>query len=317
MERPDEYVAWLAQKQHGTFTTDQARTAGFSDDQIHLRVRRGQWVRLMRGVMAVNGAAPGLLRSAMAAVISRPGAAASHQTAAALHGSTIPVPPRPAITVPPGSSGRSPLAVVHRLVLPHHLATTVDGIRCTTADRTLVDCAAVLGPKRHGALIGELLHRRATTARAVLDLLHTTTYLTTERKTRAAAALDVWLPAIRPGSPAEARFLRQVADWGLPEPERQIVIRDRSNQVVARVDGGWPDRRLGFEYDSVRWHGPAAWASDEARHDLIESLGWRLLHVDKSDLAPGATTGTRTLFLDAFRRREAPTLARRRHEPLP
>lgn len=301
MERPDEYVAWLARRQHGTFTTEQARTAGFSDDQVQRRVHRGQWIRLMRGVLALNGVPPSLRRSTMAAVLARTAAAASHLTAAHLAGSTFPVPPRPSITAPPGTSNRSPLASVHRLALPPHLLITIDGIPCTRADRTLVDCASVLGPKRHGDLIDDLLHRKLTTARAVMDLLEVTTHLTASRKADVAAHLEVWLPAIRPGSAAEARLLRQLDSWGLPAPERQVQIADAAGQVIARVDGGWPERRVGFEYDSVEWHGPAAWASDEARHDLVTALGWQLVHVDKSDLVPGATFA-RDRLLAAYHR---------------
>lgn len=302
MERPDEYVAWLARKQHGVFTTDQARAAGFSDDQVQRRVRRGQWIRLMRGVLGLNGVPPSLRRSTMAALLARTDGAASHLTAVTLLGSSFPTPMRPTITAPPGSSSRSPLALVHRLPLPAHLVTTIDGIPCTRADRTLVDCAAVLGPKRHGDLIDDVLHRKLTTAQAVLDLLGRTAHLTVTRKQAVAAQLEVWLPAIRPGSAAEARLLRQVEAWGLPTPKRQVQIRDRDGQVIARVDGGWPERRVGFEYDSVQWHGPAAWASDEARHDLVTALGWQLLHVDKSDLVPGATSG-RDRLLAAYHRR--------------
>lgn len=302
MERPDEYVAWIARKQHGVFTADQARAAGFSEMQVRGRVDRGQWVRVTRGVLGLNGIAPGLARSAMAAVLSRPGTVASHLTATALLGSSQPAPARPIITAPRGTSGRSPIAEVHRLHLPDHLVTSVEGIACTRADRAVVDCATILGPVRHGKLIDDVLHRKLTTARSVLDLLDETPYLSAKRKAVITEQLDVWLPTIRPGSAAEARLLRQLAEWGLPTPERQVEILDRSGAVIARVDGGWPDRQLGYEYDSVEWHGPAAWASDEARHDLITALGWRLLHVDKADLVPGATRVRDLLIAEHARR---------------
>jgi len=54
-----------------------------------------------------------------------------------------------------------------------------------------------------------------------------------------------------------------------------------------RVDVGWSARRVGLEYDLEQFHGPSRWASDEARHQAIEELGWQLLHVDKVDLRPG------------------------------
>lgn len=299
MERPDERIAWLARRQHGLFSGAQAEAAGFTSMQQRRRVERGQWVRVTRGVLGLNGIPPSLRRSAMAAQLARPDSVASHLTAAALHGWDEQVPPRPTITVPPGTSGRSPIAAVHRRRVPEHLVTTVEGIRCTRPERTIVDCATDLGPIRHGRLVDDALHRRITTAQAVLDVVDVASHLAPHRKAELIDRLEVWLPTIRPGSVAEARFLRQIDEWGLPRPSRQVEIRDRAGQVIARVDGGWPDRRVAYEYDSVEWHGPAAWASDEARHSLVTSLGWKLVHVDKADLSPGARR-TRDLLVAAL-----------------
>jgi hypothetical protein len=308
MTTPEHHIARTARRQHGVFTLDQARAAGFTDAQVRHRVRRGQWERLTRGVFALNGLAPTRERAAMAAVLARPDGAISHLTAAALAGATIPTPIRPSLTVAPSASGRSPIASVHRLSLPADLVTTIEGIRCTTPARTVVDCATVLGPVRHGRLVDDVLHKNLTTAARISELLDLSPHVTLARRRLLAAHLEVWLPAIRPGSAAEARFLRQLDDWGLPPPERQVRITDHHGHVVARVDGGWPDRRLGYEYDSVEWHGPAAWASDEARHRLIEALGWVLVHVDKTDLRPGARSARQRLIAEY--NRTAPALAR-------
>lgn len=308
MSTPEHHLARTARGQHGVFTLDQARSAGFTDAQVRHRVGRGQWERVTRGVFALNGLTPTRERAAMAAVLARPDGAISHLTAAALAGASIPTPIHPTLTVPPGTSGRSPIAAVHRLRLPPELVTTIAGIRATTPARTVIDCATVLGPVRHGRLIDDVLHRYLTTAAQIRDLLDLSPHVDSTRRQVVAAHLEVWLPAIRPGSAAEARFLRQLNDWGLPPPERQIRIIDHQGHVIARVDGGWPDRRLGYEYDSVEWHGPAAWASDEARHRLIEALGWAVVHVDKSDLRPGARSARRRLLAEY--NRTAPSLAR-------
>ena len=309
MDSPDQYLAWIARQQHGVFTIDQTRAAGFTDAQARRRVARGQWVRITRGVFALNGLPPSTERRAMMAQLSRPGSAVSHLTAANLLGAAQAAPPRPSLTVPRNTSGASPIARIHRLDLPPTLACEIRGIPCTTAARTIVDCATILGPKRLGDLIDDLLHRRLTTAREVIDLFVVSRHVTHARRSAAIEHLEVWLPAIRPGSAAEARFLRQVEEWGLPAPERQIRVVDRSGTVIARLDGGWTDRRLGFEYDSVQWHGPAAWASDEARHQLLVDLGWRIVHVDKADLGPGARH-TRERLISEYHRRPTPTLAR-------
>lgn len=78
-----------------------------------------------------------------------------------------------------------------------------------------------------------------------------------------------------------------LADWGYPAPAKQVKVRDASEQVVARLDLGWPHQLIGIEYDSGEFHGPGTWARDEARHQLVTALGWTVLHADKPDLHPG------------------------------
>ena len=69
----------------------------------------------------------------------------------------------------------------------------------------------------------------------------------------------------------------------------QFEIRDRSGASVGRVDVAAPSIRFAFEYDSDRFHNPRHWGHDEARHERIVALGWRLEHVSKRDLLPSAT----------------------------
>jgi hypothetical protein len=226
----------------------------------------------------------------MVAALARPEGAVSFLTAAELLGLRVTGPPVPYLTVPAASSGRSSVARVHRSDLPTDQITMVLGIRATTGARTLVDCSSLLGRNRLGKLVDEAMHRRLASVRSVEAILEANRDPSlTASHAVLAGLLDVWRPAIRPDSPAEARLLRILIEWGFPPPERQVRVRDRDGTVLARLDGGWPDRRVGFEYDSPEWHGPARWASDEARHDIVQALGWTLLHIDKADITPGAT----------------------------
>ena len=290
VEGADARAAATAAKQHGLLNTNQAVAAGLSATQIRRRILTGRWERITIGVYRIRGAPTRPVQRAMAAVLARPEGVISHLNAAELAGLRITGPPVPWLTVPSTSSARSSVARIHRTDLPDDQITTVDGVRTTAGARTLVDCSAVLGVHRLRKLVDEALHLRLATPAAVDAVLDANRDPRLLRRHDVLRDLvEVWRPVIRPGSPAEARLLRMLGEWGLPQPERQIEVRDPDGVVIARLDGGWSDRRIGLEYDSVEWHGPARWASDEARHALVTALGWTLFHVDKSDIVPGAT----------------------------
>lgn len=209
-------------------------------------------------------------------------------TATRLQGLSTSAPLRPDVTVPMGQTSRLSGATTHRARLTPIDIERVGPIPVTTIERTLVDCAAILGPVRLQRLVDAAMHTKRTSARTV-DAAW-------ERAQRAPGrwgydklmtALEDWREGIAPDTAAEARLIRVLRQWGFPEPERQIPIVDESGQTIGRVDLGWTPQRVGLEYDSERWHGPERWERDEARHRAIEALGWSLLHADKVDLRPG------------------------------
>jgi hypothetical protein len=157
----------------------------------------------------------------------------------------------------------------------------------TAPHRTLVDLAAIVGPRRLARVVDAAMHDGATSHRRVIERLERTPNLRRAARAALLDALGPWDATIRPGSPQEARLVRTIVDWGYPMPKLQIEVVDELGQTIARPDGGWPERQLAFEYDSRRFHGPERWAHDEARHVEIEQLGWTLLHADATDLRPG------------------------------
>jgi hypothetical protein len=106
--------------------------------------------------------------------------------------------------------------------------------------------------------------------------------------TRLARELaEVWSPQVTPGSPAELRALRLLTELGVEGLVAQHEVFDDVGSFVARLDLAAPTRRLGFEYDGVRYHGPRRWAHDEARYARLRALGWTVASLDKLDLLPG------------------------------
>jgi len=58
---------------------------------------------------------------------------------------------------------------------------------------------------------------------------------------------------------------------------------------VARADLGIRAWKVLFEYESDEHHGPRCWLADDARKDRIETLGHRVVPVDRYDLRPSST----------------------------
>ena len=101
--------------------------------------------------------------------------------------------------------------------------------------------------------------------------------------------LKTWTDDLAPDSPAEARFLRRLLDWGATGVVTQHEVRDHLGGFVARVDAAIPELMQAFEYDSDRFHNPRRYAADERRHDRLVALGWAVAHVSKRDLLPSNT----------------------------
>jgi hypothetical protein len=214
------------------------------------------------------------------------GGVASYVSAAALHGLLRPS-LLPHVTVPPGSSARCPIAKVHRSLVPGIDRATVDGIATTSVSRTVVDLAAVLDRPSLDELVDGALCGSLASPEAVLAALDRAGDHRRGRVTL-TSALDVWTAGIEPGSPGEARLLRRLGDWGLPEPVTQYVVEDRNGVFVARVDVAWPSALVGLEYEGVRYHGPRRFDADERRYETLRELGWWVAAADKRDLLPGA-----------------------------
>jgi len=285
----DEASAALAAVQHGLITLAQALELGLSARQVETRTRSGRWVRVGRGVYRLGGAPITWQQRMLAACLGAPpGALTSHLSAGALANLDVVAPPSTHVTVDRGRSVRTPGVVVHQDALSDADRTTFQGVPTISVGRTLVDCAGVVGPRRLQRLVDSALHRRVLGIGAA-RLLRRDLEIAPGRPSVAAlrSALDVWIGPIAPGGPPEARLRRQVAQWGFPMPQRQVLIVDERGDAIARADLGWADRRIGIEYDSAEFHGPERWAADEARHRAVERLGWRLLRADRLDLRPG------------------------------
>jgi YD repeat-containing protein len=142
------------------------------------------------------------------------------------------------------------------------------GLRVTSPVRTAFDLACV--PNLTDAVVA--VDALANRGGCGLDDL--AAYAAERRGARCIRTLDRALELADPGSqsPQESRLRLQLLDGGLPRPQTQVQIVDDNGRLVAVLDVGWRQWRVGCDYDG-EVHAPQ-WAADVRRQEAIRDLGW-------------------------------------------
>lgn len=275
----------LARTQHGLFTRQQARTSGFTINQVAHRVALGIWEAVDYGVYRPAGTPSSWKQRLLAACLAGP-AVASHRAAAALWSF-------------PGFDD-APVEVTAVRHLRRHAAdvvwhesrrlaeldvTEIDRIPVTRAARTIVDLGAVVDDGKLIAALDDAMRKSLTTQAAVEQLLEKlgARRLGSGRVRRTLARRPAGSGV--PESILESAFDQLVHSYGLPVPTRQYEIRDGDGALVARVDFAYVAVRLAIEIDSVRYHaGTADWQRDLDRQDQLLALNWRVLRFTAAHL---------------------------------
>ncbi|QEN16990.1 endonuclease domain-containing protein [Mycolicibacterium sp. ELW1] len=72
---------------------------------------------------------------------------------------------------------------------------------------------------------------------------------------------------------------------GFPRPQTQIRVCDDDGYVVARLDMGWPEYRVGVDFDGAHhWTDPKQRSKDIERYARLPELGWIDVRVTSSML---------------------------------
>ncbi|MDQ3985560.1 MAG: endonuclease domain-containing protein [Actinomycetota bacterium] len=219
------------------------------------------------------------------------GSALSHSTAAAKLGleSFRSEGPIHVLTDRPLKSDK---IIVHRSSVRRGDTTSFDGLRITTATRTLFDLASYEAPERVEAALDDALTRGLTSI----------PYLTRRlallgRRGRPGTALirrllDDRLPDETPReSELERAFDRFVIKpHALERPAFQFEVFAQ-REFVARVDFAYPDALLGIEVLGWKGHsGRAAWQRDLERNNRLTRLGWQVLYFTWLDVTQRASS---------------------------
>lgn len=274
MKPIDVSVTRLAARQYSLAHRHQLLDLGMTPRQIHARLAAGWLTPLHQSVYLVGNAGPSPEQALLAACLATGSeAVASHRSAAALWGLRGVDAPGPEITL--WADRHRPIrgVKVHRTGLLEPVdISRVHRIPVTTPARTLLDLGAVAP-----ALVVESALEDALMRRLVTFALLTATLERLGGPGRNGAGVLRALveerdPATAPTQSMLEDLFRVVRRGGLPAPVRRYEV------AGVRLDGAYPDVRLGLEADSRIWHGgrlDVQRNTDKA--NLLLAQGWRVL----------------------------------------
>ncbi|MGC5167880.1 hypothetical protein [Luteimicrobium sp. DT211] len=211
----------------------------------------------------------------------------SHETAALLWGCRV---WRPGAEVHVTQLSKPPqdkLPKVHRHAdaLPEADRTVVGGLPVTSLVRTALDCACSMTPERALPVVDSALFAGADLASLVAQADDAVGRRGIRLARRVIALADA-----RSDSVGESRTRWQLAAAGLPAPDLAIPVETFLG--TRWVDLGWPDLKVGIEFDgAIKYSGgeygdPRRRLLDEKRrHDALVEAGWIIVRVTWEDLA--------------------------------
>lgn len=269
----------LAARQHAAFTREQARAVGLTDHHLRGLLARGQAQRAAPGVFVLAGIPSSWHQQLHVAVLSLPGALASHRAAARLRGwdgfERAPL----EVVVERGRQRRS----APREVILHESKDlrgvdldVCEGIPCTSPVRTLVDLPAVCHEFRAGVALDQAIRRDPALLERVVQR-----HLEVARRGRNGTVALRGLLAERSDanlvdSGFERRALRLIAGSALPPPVTQHHVVD--GDVQCWLDIAWPRHLVAMECDSLAHHqGERAFRWERVRRRHLAALGWTVL----------------------------------------
>ncbi len=291
-------------------TTASLLAAGKSAKQIETLVRRGEFIQVRRGVYAradmaaelrVRADGEHLLQAAAALATTGP-AAASHQTAALIHGLAIlGEPPREVtLTRPPGRNrSGQPGARLHWAQLPADHITVQHGMRVTTVARTVVDLARTAEFRAGVVTADSALHQKLVTKAQLESLLADCP----RRRGSQLATEVVAFADMRAESVLESIARVVFRDCGLPRPDLQVWVGGA--EAVGRVDFLWPPQRTVAEVDGLmKYASPGRAVLQLERDKRLRDAGYEVVHLSWHEVTENpayVATAVRTAFKNASR----------------
>ena len=189
-----------------------------------------------------------------------------------------------------GCKPRRRNVVGHQLSFKPGEVVMVDGVRLTSPARTWLDLASLLSIEELVAAGDSIVVEHGEGFPVPRQPLATIAELKAivgrhpgmRGVRKARLALDM----IRVGADSSPETMMRLAlvRAGLPEPTLNVVLRNRMGQPVVWPDAAYPEQRIALQYDGAHHGSPEQYRRDIKRQSLTESLGWRELRVQSSDL---------------------------------
>jgi restriction endonuclease-like protein len=166
--------------------------------------------------------------------------------------------------------------ILHSDTLDDDETCVRDGIRLTTPARTAFDLGRRKGLITAVIRLDALMH--ATDLKAAdVELL-----ADRHRGARGLVQLRRALLMADGGaeSPYETKTRLVLSRSGLPKPHTQIEVLNNWGAVVARIDMGWEEWKVGVEFDGAQhWTDPGQRTRDIDRLAELEARGWTIIRV--------------------------------------
>jgi very-short-patch-repair endonuclease len=156
-----------------------------------------------------------------------------------------------------------------------------DGIRLTSATRTIIDLAG------QGASARELECAIDSAVRLRLTSVPTLTRRMQELSSPGRAGIPLLRELLLDSggeSALERRFLRVVREAGLPRPQTQVTFKQRSVRVI-RVDFLYPERQIVVEVSGRVGHASDAdRRKDARRRNVLQHDGFKVIEFTTADV---------------------------------
>jgi hypothetical protein len=272
------------------FTADQARANGITGWCLAEMVRRGTVRRLLYDAY-VDASVPDTvhLRAQAVCLVMPDSAVICRRTAAWLYGIDAYGPDERDQPMTVECVVLARLARVRRkgvrgweeTLAPEDI-TTSHGVRVTTPTRTALDLARY-APRFIGlAAVDAFCHGGLATPEALMACAQR---FPGGRNIAIARQLIEWAEPLTE-SPGESWLRLRLLDAGFPRPQAQIRILDDQGRLVYRLDLGYPDLKLGLEYDGQEFHdSPEAQKHDTRRRRRLDrQFGWDTYAFGRGDV---------------------------------
>jgi hypothetical protein len=177
------------------------------------------------------------------------------------------------------------MLTVHSDELSLGETTEVDGMTVTTPARTAFDLGRRLNLKEAVKRIDALMNATQ------LKVVEIESVIEGHPGVRGIGKLRKTLSLVDGGaeSPYESLTRLMIVGAGMPRPQTQLPVFDQLGFVVAYLDMGWPEYRVGVEFDGAQhWTDARQRSRDVERLADLEALGWTIIHVSSDMLRTSA-----------------------------